>query len=282
MFLYILKLPKYNCIKIGVAKSHARIKQHINTYGGIDLDESYIVHAISDDTIRHLEKQLLEDYVDRKIVVDKLMHKDGYTELRSKDILEDIVKDIGDKSIKFENKGITIKKGIYIKEEVVSKIDKPKVTKAIEKSKPQKDILKNMFIKNNYLFEGYNYYIPEQLVYYPMFRIERGSKNIFEYKFQDISIVCQNDKSNRIPNQFDFGVLLSIIQIYLESKKIGDLSQINEIDNKVGISFYKICTILEVPATGYYVQRVKESIEVLSDTEIIIDTKKNNKKNSID
>lgn len=114
MFLYILQLTKYNCIKIGVAKNHNRIKQHIKTYGEIGLEDSYIIHAMNGDTIRQLEKQLLEDYVDYKITNKNLMCKDGYTELREVIILNDVLRDIEYKSKKFENKEIKVIKGIEL------------------------------------------------------------------------------------------------------------------------------------------------------------------------
>ncbi|EES90311.1 conserved hypothetical protein, partial [Clostridium phage D-1873] len=63
MFLYILNMDKEKMIKIGIATSIERIKQHLRTYNNlIDLEESYIVRAKDDNTIRILERQFLNDY----------------------------------------------------------------------------------------------------------------------------------------------------------------------------------------------------------------------------
>lgn len=121
MFLYVLKIPRYKAIKIGIATSQNRIKQHINTYEEINLKESYIIKAKLDNTIKQLEKQLLEDYCDFKIEDKELKNKDGYTELRDIGILNNIIEDIQYKSKRFKDKEIEIIKGVKTKKSLVKR-----------------------------------------------------------------------------------------------------------------------------------------------------------------
>lgn len=123
MFLYILDIAKYNCIKIGIASSIARVESHIRTYEEIDLENSYIVNAKDDRTIRQLEKQLLNDYFEYKIINKDLEDKDGYSELRERHIIDDALEDINYKANKFNNKEIEIIKGIRL-----DKYEKPVYT----------------------------------------------------------------------------------------------------------------------------------------------------------
>lgn len=121
MFLYVLSIPRYKAIKIGIATNHNRIKQHLNTYKEINLKESYIIKAKLNSTIKQLEKQLLEDYCDFKIDNEELKNRDGYTELRNINILNNVIEDIKYKSKRFEDKGIEIAKGIKTKKSLVKK-----------------------------------------------------------------------------------------------------------------------------------------------------------------
>ncbi|MCD3297383.1 hypothetical protein G8T67_11270, partial [Clostridium botulinum C/D] len=115
MFLYILNMNKENMIKIGIATGVERIKQHLRTYEElIDLDGSFIITAKDDNTIRILEKQLLEDYCEFEIISNKFKGLDGSTELRKIEILDNLLDDIQYKSNKFPYKNIQIKKGIVI------------------------------------------------------------------------------------------------------------------------------------------------------------------------
>lgn len=115
MFLYILNMHKENMIKIGIATGVERIKQHLKTYNNlIDLEESFIITSKDDSTIKILEKQLLEDYCEFKVVSNKFKGLDGSTELRDIKILDSVLKDIEYKAKKFKIKEIDIKKGISI------------------------------------------------------------------------------------------------------------------------------------------------------------------------
>ncbi|WP_039230498.1 hypothetical protein [Clostridium haemolyticum] len=122
MFLYILNMDKEKMIKIGIATSIERIKQHLRTYNNlIDLEESYIVTAKDDNTIRMLERQFLNDYKEFAIDNIKFSNLDGATELRRIEILKDILEDIQYKSNKLKLKDIKIKKGIIIENKTQSR-----------------------------------------------------------------------------------------------------------------------------------------------------------------
>jgi hypothetical protein len=275
MFLYILKLPKYNCIKIGVAKNYSRIKQHLNTYEEINLEESYVVHATNGDTIRQLEKQLLEDYIEYKIENERLMDKDGYTELRKEEILNDVLEDIRYKANKFQNKGINIIEGIEVKkDEKKKKETNIKTTKKyIQKSLSKREnLVKDIDISNrNFIYKENNYMIPETMIFYPMFRCEYKNIPYFEYKFLDFKVKCSNNIDNEIITGYDFTVFMCIIQIYLEDKKLYDLSELNVDDNTVKISFYKMCQIMYNKNTSMNtINILKNSINRLSNTKISI------------
>nr|KEH99698.1 hypothetical protein Z952_p0020 [Clostridium botulinum C/D str. BKT75002]KEI05176.1 hypothetical protein Z954_0020 [Clostridium botulinum C/D str. BKT2873] len=84
-------MNKENMIKIGIATGVERIKQHLRTYEElIDLDGSFIITAKDDNTIRILEKQLLEDYCEFEIISNKFKGLDGSTELRKIEILDNL------------------------------------------------------------------------------------------------------------------------------------------------------------------------------------------------
>lgn len=147
MFLYVLKIPRYKAIKIGIATSQNRIKQHINTYEEIDLKESYIIKAKLDSTIKQLEKQLLEDYCDFQIEDKELKNKDGYTELRNICVIDDLIEDIEHKSNRFKDKEIEIIKGVNIKKQKERKENNKEYENLISKQNKQNENLLNLFIE---------------------------------------------------------------------------------------------------------------------------------------
>ncbi|MCD3252386.1 hypothetical protein [Clostridium botulinum] len=152
MFLYILNMNKENMIKIGIATGVERIKQHLRTYEElIDLDGSFIITAKDDNTIRILEKQLLEDYCEFEIISNKFKGLDGSTELRKIEILDNLLDDIQYKSNKFPYKNIQIKKGIVIsinKHKHLQKV-KRRTSKLISIEKHENDkIIITEFINN--------------------------------------------------------------------------------------------------------------------------------------
>ncbi|EQC1535498.1 hypothetical protein ACY1J9_001329 [Clostridium botulinum] len=146
MFLYVLKIPRYNAIKIGIATSQNRIKQHINTYEEIDLKESYIIKAKLNSTIKQLEKQLLEDYCDFQINDKELRNKDGYTELRNICIVNDLIEDIEYKSKRFKDKEIEVIKGVDVKKQKERKENDKEHEALISKQNKQNENLLNQFI----------------------------------------------------------------------------------------------------------------------------------------
>ncbi len=127
MFLYILKLTKYNVIKIGIANNDNRIIKHLNTYEEIDLDNSYKVFANSDKIIKQLEKQILCDYYDFKVNNIDLINKDGYTEIRQEIVLQNVLEDLKYKENKFPQQNIKIVKGIKINNSMEKQYNKQTV-----------------------------------------------------------------------------------------------------------------------------------------------------------
>lgn len=129
MFLYILKLSKYNCIKIGVASNNNRIVKHIENYKDVDLGNSYKVTSSDENTLKILEKQILNDYIDFSKYIPSLYQVDGYTEIRDICILEDLISDIKYKKNRFPKKELKIIKGI--------RIDSLKIYKSNKKPVPR-------------------------------------------------------------------------------------------------------------------------------------------------
>lgn len=208
MFLYVLKIPRYKAIKIGIATSPNRIKQHINTYEEIDLKGSYIVKAKSDSTIKYLEKQLLEDYYEFKINNKELKNKDGYTELRDISILNNIIEDIEYKSKRFNDKKIQIEKGIKFKNKVKNAKDDQKWEKIISEQKEQNEILLSTFL-------GYIEFIKEHLISFKKvegtinevwFKFKEGGADTFEYNFVSENFKIYNSMSCIVKKQCRYEV----------------------------------------------------------------------------
>lgn len=203
MFLYILNIPKFDAIKIGIASSYNRIRQHMNTYKGINLKESYIVKAKSDSTIKYLEKQLLEDYYEFKINNKELKNKDGYTELRDVSILNNIIEDIEYKSERFDDKKIQIEKGIKFKNKVKEVKDGQKWEEIISEQKEQNEILSTTFI-------GYLEFIKEHVISFKRvggiisevwFKFKESRTDAFECNFVSENFKSYNSTSCIVKKQ---------------------------------------------------------------------------------
>lgn len=106
MFLYLLKFKTGDMMKVGIAKNNSRIENHERTYSdyGIDLDGSVLVRAKNDKDIKMLEGQLLQDYIDYSIEDEKLLTRDGATEIRSSIAFKLMIEDIKYKAMRFPKK----------------------------------------------------------------------------------------------------------------------------------------------------------------------------------
>lgn len=170
MFLYILKITKYNCIKIGIASSVNRIYSHLRTYEEIDLKKSYVVFAKEDRTIRQLEKQILNDYYEYKIFNEELKKKDGYSELRTDETIKDILQDIKYKANKLKNKEIKLVKGIDL-----NSFEKPKYKTIQNETRKYVDLTQNAIHNENSFAEFIDL-------------IDRNKDMIIEYSMKDDKI----------------------------------------------------------------------------------------------
>jgi len=99
-YLYILVFENGNFLKIGISSiDFARIYAHNSTYK-VDFKNSFIVTAPKERTIKNLEKHLLNLY-DNNIPADYNAF-DGYTEIRSIEIIDHIKQEILNQNPKLE------------------------------------------------------------------------------------------------------------------------------------------------------------------------------------
>jgi hypothetical protein len=110
MYLYLLKLKRYDGFKIGIANDiFTRIKQ-LNKKE-IDVNESYFVESENEKSIKNLERQLLSDYENFKSNLNELsLFTSGNTEIRLSACFDFVISDIEYKISKFPHLQLSVVK----------------------------------------------------------------------------------------------------------------------------------------------------------------------------
>src|SRR5260221_10450364 len=105
-FLYLLWFKSGDRFKVGFTVGAKRLRKFDRLYS-VDFTKSYLVFAKSNRIIRSLESQILAEYEDDIIEVNK---EDGYTEIRSSSIFESALEDLSEKAKKKEGLKMRIEK----------------------------------------------------------------------------------------------------------------------------------------------------------------------------
>jgi hypothetical protein len=93
-FLYLIPFSSGDMFKIGFTNGRKRLRDHDKSFN-IDFEKSILVFAKSNAIIRSLETQFLAEYADSIIKIKN--KKDGYTEIRSIEVFEEIIAEIKEK-----------------------------------------------------------------------------------------------------------------------------------------------------------------------------------------
>lgn len=93
-FLYLLPFASGDRFKIGFTNGRRRLRDLDKLYE-INFEKSILVFAKSNAIIRSLERQFLVEYED--FIVEIKIKEDGYTEIRSIEVFEEIISEIKEK-----------------------------------------------------------------------------------------------------------------------------------------------------------------------------------------
>lgn len=95
-------------------------------------------------------------------------------------------------------------------------------------------------------------------------------RKVFENKKNNLNRKLFMYNVGRLPRQFEQDVLNALTLLFIRRNApfiYEEGNKYNVTEDKVFFTFYEVCMVLKVPANGFYINKIKESIQILKTTQ---------------